>query len=106
MLSDMESRHLKPELRITIAKKFHVRQNYQVALNKRINDHLSEFQLLEVHHSKEKFEAKMAGFEGYGSLKIRHSSRLSDLSARQVEEHHAKKQYLRTSHENEKSLKL
>ena len=82
LLVDLETRHLKEELRSTILKKFQVRQNHLGHLNKRINDNLRELQLMELRHSKERFELEMVWFEEIGSKKINHENTAADLRLR------------------------
>jgi hypothetical protein len=82
LLVDLETRHLKEEVRSTILKKFQVRQNHLGHLNKRINDNLRELQLMELRHSKERFELEMVCFEEIGSKKINHENAHADLRLR------------------------
>jgi hypothetical protein len=82
LLVDLETRHLKEEVRTTILKKFQVRQNHLGHLNKRINDNLREVQLMELRHSKEKFELEMVSFEEIGSKKIIHENTHAELRLR------------------------
>ncbi|KAI8910931.1 adenylate and guanylate cyclase catalytic domain-containing protein [Gorgonomyces haynaldii] len=106
MLNELENRHLKEEIRANIAKKFHVRQTYQIAMNKRINEQLREFQLMELRHAKERFEVEIASFEELGPLKVKHATRIAEQNARHVEELHTEKEFLRTTHEANKLQKL
>jgi hypothetical protein len=100
-LNELESRHLRVEVRNTIAKKVQVRQTYQIAFNKRISDQLREYQLMELRHAKERFEVEMLGFEEHGSMKLKHDARISELEVRQVNERHTEKEFLRNTHETE-----
>lgn len=101
-LNEYETRHLKPEIRSTIAKKFRnssslildVRQSFQMALNKRINDQLREYQLMELRHIKERFELELSGFEEQATIKNKQANNISQITARHVEEHHAEKEFL------------
>ncbi|KAJ3273908.1 hypothetical protein HDV01_003739 [Terramyces sp. JEL0728] len=95
----LETRHLKvnlgkhqEELRSTILKKFHVRQNHQGHLNKRINDNLREFQLLELRHSKEKFELEIVSFEEVGNRRIVHETQMAELRLKHMNEMHTEKE--------------
>ena len=82
LLVDLETRHLKEEVRSTILKKFQVRQNHLGHLNKRINDNLREIQLMELRHTKEKFELEMVSFEELGSKKILHENSHAEMRLR------------------------
>jgi hypothetical protein len=101
-LNDLENRHLKEEVRNTVTKKFHVRQSFQIALNKRINDQLREYQLMELRHCKEFFEVEISGFEDHGALTIKHSERFAELDAKQMNEKHAEMEVLLSAHEAQK----
>ncbi|KAJ3307416.1 hypothetical protein HDV03_000064 [Kappamyces sp. JEL0829] len=82
MFVELETRHLKPELRSTILKKFQVRQNHVAQVSKHINDNLREFQLMELRHVKEKFELELMSFEEASNKTIQHEVQLSDLKLR------------------------
>jgi PAS domain S-box-containing protein len=71
-----------------------------LSLNKRVNDQLREYQLMELRHVKERFEVQLTGFEELVLLTNRHSSQLANMRARHVSEHHLEKEYLRNSHES------
>ena len=89
---DLETRHLKEEVRSALLKKFQVRQNHLGHLNKRINDYLREIHLMELRHSKERFELEMVAFEEIGSKKIVHENQLADLRLRHQNEMHNEKE--------------
>ncbi len=83
-----------------------MRQTFQIALNKRINDQLREYQLLELKHAKEKFELEMAAFEEESAMKLRQSLRLFETKVIHVDQHHMEKELIRSNHEAEKLQKL
>jgi hypothetical protein len=113
-LNALESQHLKDEVRVSMAKKFRiienltidVRQSFQLTINKRINDQLREYQLMELRHVKERFEVQLTGFEEMGVLLNRHSTQLANMRARHVSEHHSEKEFLRNTHESNVLQKL
>jgi hypothetical protein len=113
-LNDLESQHLKDEVRVSMAKKFRilynvtidVRQSFQLSLNKRVNDQLREYQLMELRHVKERFEVQLTGFEEMVLLINRHSAQVASMRARHVSEHHAEKEFLRNTHESNVLQKL
>lgn len=92
LLVDLETRHLKEEVRGALMKKFQVRQSHLSTLNKRINDNLREVQLMELRHSKERFELEMVAFEEIGSKRILHENQLADLRLRHQNEMHNEKE--------------
>jgi hypothetical protein len=102
LLVDLETRHLKEEMRSTLMKKFQVRQNHQGHLNKRINDNLREVQLMELRHSKERFELEMVSFEEVSNKGIVHANTIDSLRLRQMNELHAEKENVISKHEQEK----
>ncbi|KAJ3260004.1 hypothetical protein HK103_001514 [Boothiomyces macroporosus] len=106
ILIDLETRHLKDEVRSTILKKFQVRQNHQGHLNKRVNDNLREFQLLELRHSKEKFELEMVSFEEIGNKKIAHETQMAELKLKQMNEMHTEKENVISKKESAKEAYL
>lgn len=105
-LKTMETKHMKEEERVNLGKKFHVRQTYQIALNKRVNEQLREYQMMELTHAKEIFEVEMSGFEEAGALQVNQSFRLSELDIRQVDEHQKEKCVTLIANEGEKLQKL
>ncbi|KAJ3128432.1 hypothetical protein HK098_004509 [Nowakowskiella sp. JEL0407] len=93
-LHDLETKHLKSELRSTLAKNFQARINHQKALDKRIMDHQRELQLLELRHLKERADIEETSFEEIQSLKISHSSRVIETQGQQLTELHGEKDRL------------
>ena len=106
LLVDLETRHLKEEVRGALLKKFQVRQNHLGHLNKRINDNLREVQLMELRHSKERFELEMVAFEEIGSKKILHENQLADLRLRHQNEMHTEKEAVLSKKEAAKEAYL
>ncbi|KAJ3369356.1 hypothetical protein HDU91_007277 [Kappamyces sp. JEL0680] len=108
LLVDLETRHLKEEVRSTIMKKFQVRQNHLGHLNKRINDNLRELQLMDLRHSKERFELEMVCFEEIESKKNLHVNqvRLALLTSRHANELQAEKEAVISKKESAKELIL
>ncbi|KAI8891975.1 hypothetical protein BC833DRAFT_546081, partial [Globomyces pollinis-pini] len=102
LLCDLETRHLKEEVRSTIMKKFQVRQNHQGHLNKRINENLRERQLMELRHSKERSEMEVTSYEEIASIKIDHETQLAELRLKQMNELHAEKENVVQKNESEK----
>jgi hypothetical protein len=102
LLVDLETRHLKEEVRSALQKKFQVRQNHQQHLNKRINDNLREVQLMELRHSKERFELEMVSFEEVGNKEIIRETTLDSLKLRHLNEMHNEKENVLSKHEQEK----
>jgi hypothetical protein len=102
LLVDLETRHLKEEVRSALMKKFQVRQNHQQHLNKRINDNLREFQLMELRHAKERFELDMVSFEEMSNKNIGHEGSKNAIKLRHLTELHAEKENVLLKHEQEK----
>jgi hypothetical protein len=102
LLIDLESRHLKEEVRSALQKKFQVRQNHQQHLNKRINDNLREVQLMELRHSKERFELEMGSFEEISNKMIAQEFSTNAAKLRQLTEMHIEKENVLSKHEQEK----
>jgi hypothetical protein len=84
LLIDLETRHMKEEVRITFQKKFQVRQTHQGHLNKKINENLREVQLMELRHCKEKFELEMVSCEEVGNKAIIAENLVSTMRLKQV----------------------
>lgn len=101
-LNEMESRSLKEEARRTMIKKYHVRENYQNVLNKRLNEQLREYQLLETRHAKERYDCNTSSFEAVCSMRIRHLAQRADLNAKHVEARHLEKEEHLSVYEEEK----
>ncbi|KAJ3049938.1 hypothetical protein HK097_009080 [Rhizophlyctis rosea] len=91
-LNDLATRHLRPEIRNAMAKKFGVRMNHQRALDKRVNDQLREVQQLEQQQTKDRFDLDIECFEHIQQLKSDHAKRLIDLNTTQVSEIHVEKE--------------
>ncbi|KAJ3128417.1 hypothetical protein HK098_004493 [Nowakowskiella sp. JEL0407] len=93
-LHDLETKHLKSELRSTLQKNFQGRINHQKALDKRMMDHQRELQLLELRQLKERADVEEKSFEEIQSMKIIHNSRLLEMQSQHLSELHAEKDRL------------
>ncbi|KAJ1536386.1 hypothetical protein HK096_011083 [Nowakowskiella sp. JEL0078] len=93
-LHDLETKHLKTELRSTLAKNFQARVNHQKALDKRMMDHQRERQLLELRQLKERADLEEKSFEEIQSLKISQNSRGIEMQGHHLSEMHTEKDRL------------
>ncbi len=103
---DLETRHLKEEVRSTLIKKFQVRHNHLGHLNKRINDNLRELQLMDLRHTKELFELEMVCFEEIESKKNFHVNQLAELKFRHSNELQKEKESVISKKESSKEALL
>jgi hypothetical protein len=83
-----------------------VRQSFQLSIDKRVNDQLREYQLMELRHVKERFEVELTGFEEIVLLINKHSAQISTMLAHHVSEKHSEKEYLQITHESDVFQKL
>ncbi|KAJ3128427.1 hypothetical protein HK098_004504 [Nowakowskiella sp. JEL0407] len=90
-LHDLETKHLKTELRSNLAKNFNARMNHQKVLDKRILDHQRDLQLLELRQLKERAEMDEKSFEEIQSLKITQTQRVQETRGQQLTEFHLEK---------------
>jgi hypothetical protein len=54
--ADLETKHLKEEVRSALLKNFQEKANYQKVVDKRMGEHLREVQRLEMKHTRERFD--------------------------------------------------
>eukprot|EP00842_Homolaphlyctis_polyrhiza_P006348 jgi/Hompol1/6714/HPOL_005053-RA len=101
-LNELECQHLPTEMRSTVIKKFAIRQNYQIAVNKRINDQLREIQQVETRQAKEKFELESRCYEERSNLRATHVTRSAEMADSQLVELHAEKERVLARHEKDK----
>ena len=87
-------------------KKFQVRQNHQLTLNKRIVDQLREVQQLELRQAKERFDAEVRTIEALGTFKIKNRQAKDELSDAQTIELNIEKERILAKSEAEKVAAL
>ncbi|KAJ3128431.1 hypothetical protein HK098_004508 [Nowakowskiella sp. JEL0407] len=106
MLFDLETGHLKPEIRSALAKNFNARLNHQKTLDKRMMDHQRELQLLELRQLKERADLEERFFEETQTQKINQSLRLIEARRYHVTEMHLEKDRLYEAKETFKISKM
>ncbi|KAL2920311.1 hypothetical protein HK105_200384 [Polyrhizophydium stewartii] len=103
-INDLEIVSQPDEVKSALAKMFQVRQTHQRALNKRINEHLREVQMVEVRHVKEKFDLERNCAEEAGNLKVLHAARIAEQIEAHVLEMNNEKERLQAEHEAKKQV--
>jgi len=106
MINEIQNRHLKDEVRASLAKNLQVRMNHQIALNKRLGDQLREIQQTEAQQAKERFDLDIKCFDEMEALKAEHISRKSELETSQNQELVAEKERIAAKNERDKVSQL
>ena len=55
-MTDLQTKHLREELRSVVMKNLQEKINYQKIVNKRASEHLREVQRMEMRHARERFD--------------------------------------------------
>ncbi|KAL2920313.1 hypothetical protein HK105_200386 [Polyrhizophydium stewartii] len=105
-INDLEINSKPDEIRLGLAKKFQVRQSHQRILNKRLNEHLRDRQIVEARHVKEKFELESRCADEMGTLRVSHVTRIAEQQESQFLELNNEKEQLQAEHETRKLAAL
>nr|KAJ3418769.1 Receptor-type guanylate cyclase gcy-13 [Polyrhizophydium stewartii] len=105
-INDLEINSKPDEIRLGLAKKFQVRQSHQRILNKRLNEHLRDRQIVEARHVKEKFELESRCADEMGTLRVSHVTRIAEQQESQFLELNNEKERLQAEHEARKLAAL
>ncbi|ORY44825.1 hypothetical protein BCR33DRAFT_784885 [Rhizoclosmatium globosum] len=85
-INDLEINHLHEDIRGVMAKRYHMKQNHQRALDKKAADHLKELQAREMKHVKELFDFKLVSTDNVFQVKQRHQEELQTLEVKHYKE--------------------
>ncbi|KAJ3411483.1 hypothetical protein HDV05_002136 [Chytridiales sp. JEL 0842] len=106
ILNELQSRHLKSEIRSTVVKKHQVKMNHKRVMDKKVADHLRETQQQEMKQIKEKFEMELRGYQELSLLKTTHQEKVYELETQQSVEFNTEKERLVTIKDTLKVMQL
>ncbi|KAJ3403843.1 hypothetical protein HDV05_007573, partial [Chytridiales sp. JEL 0842] len=106
ILNELQTRHLKEEMRSTLNKKHQVKMNHQKVMDKKVTDHLRETQMQEMKQIKDRFDNEVRVFNELSILKTNHLDKLYDLETQQSVEVNTEKERLVTIKDTLKVMQM